>query len=141
MSVARQARRLPPGSSSPAILSRLAAVRAPSTTLAPSRSAAAATSRPSPAPTPDTPMVFPSTSMRSPSSPRRSAPAPVSNAPSDFRQPVAAGASGPGRVGAGTAAGRLRPHQLEHVLDGGRPVVDDLAVAQRHAPVDPLDVQ
>src|SRR5438132_3273975 len=60
MSVTCHATRSPDGSTSRAIFSRLASVRAPSTTLAPSRTAAAAISRPSPGPVPDTTTVLPS---------------------------------------------------------------------------------
>ena len=59
MSVARYAVRVPPGSMSAAVFARFASVRAPSTAFPPSRTTAAATRCPSPAPTPDTTTVFP----------------------------------------------------------------------------------
>src|SRR5258705_8920763 len=60
MSVRRQATRLPLGSTSLAVCSSTASVRAASSTFAPSRSAASTTWRPSPAPTPATSTVLPS---------------------------------------------------------------------------------
>jgi hypothetical protein len=56
----------PSGSSAAATSSSRSALRAPSTTLAPSRNAAATISLPRPGPTPDTAMVFPSTIMAFP---------------------------------------------------------------------------
>ncbi len=60
MSVTSHATFAPDGSISAAAFSRFAWVRAPIATLAPSRSAAAAISRPRPGPTPDTTTVLPS---------------------------------------------------------------------------------
>src|SRR5437660_64264 len=59
-SVTCHATRVAAGSTSWATFSRFASVRAPSTTLAPSRTAAAAISRPRPGPVPDTTTVLPS---------------------------------------------------------------------------------
>ncbi len=60
MSVAHATTRSPDGSSSLAMDSSFSALRAPTTTFAPSRRATWATSRPSPSPTPATAITFPS---------------------------------------------------------------------------------